>query len=46
MKDGSILDNIRKMVDEIDYLENMDLPGILIDIGFEKRVNSLKWSLD
>ena len=37
----SILDNIRNKADVMDYSKNMHLPGILINIDFEKAFDSL-----
>ena len=40
----SILDNIRNIADVIDHSKNMILPGISINIDFEKAFDSLNWN--
>ena len=39
----NITDNIRTVIDIMDYLMQENLPGILINIDFEKAFDSLDW---
>ena len=37
-------DNIRLIYDMIDYLNKKDLPGLLLNLDFEKAFDSLSWN--
>jgi len=40
----NITDNIRTVIDIMDYLKQKNVPGILINIDFEKAFDSLDWT--
>lgn len=44
VKDRNILDNVRTVVDILEYLKEKQLPGILINVDFEKAFDSLSWT--
>ena len=44
VKDRNIRDNIRTIVDTMEYLKDRNLPGILISVDFEKAFDSLSWN--
>ena len=39
----NITDNIRTILDVVEYTENENIPGILINIDFEKAFDSVSW---
>lgn len=43
VKERSMTDNIRSIVDTINYLKSANLPGVLINVDFEKAFDSLNW---
>lgn len=44
VKNRNITDNIRTVIDLMEYLKDEDLPGILINIDFEKAFDLVDWT--
>lgn len=44
VKNRNITDNIRTVIDLMEYLKEENLPGILINIDFEKAFDSVDWT--
>jgi exonuclease III len=44
VKNRNITDNIRAVIDLMEYLKTDSLPGILINIDFEKAFDSVDWT--
>lgn len=45
VKKGNILENIRTIIDMMEYLDKWDQPGIIVNIDFEKAFDSLEWAI-
>jgi len=43
IKGRNIVDNIRSLLDLLEYTKSYNLPGILINIDFEKAFDSVSW---
>lgn len=44
VKSRNIIDNIKTIVDLVEFLKRQNRPGILVNIDFEKAFDSLDWS--
>ena len=43
IKKRQMSENIRKVIEIIDYLELEDLPGLIMTIDFEKAFDKIEW---
>jgi hypothetical protein len=44
VKNRNITENIRTIADVMDYLKDNNLPGIMVNVDFEKAYDSIEWN--